>query len=236
MSPVMLYRFLPKLGFCSRKESKQAIFSGLVLVNGKIVKDPFIMVLPTDKISYKGKVITQSAFVYYMLHKPQGYVCTTKDDQGRKTVMDLIKSKGRLYPVGRLDLDTTGLLLITNDSQFLDRVLDPHSHVSKTYLVHVDNILGREALQHLRQGVIIDKDYTTKPCKVRIHTPDPQNFWVSLTITEGKFHQVKKMIGAVGGKVLHLHRISLGRLSLGDLKLGAYRQLTSQDLLLIFED
>lgn len=228
-----LDKFLCDLQLGTRSHVKDAIKKGLVSVNGVPVRRPdWKLDEGQDTVIYMGKSLTYMQFHYYMLHKPAGVV-TAAHDRHETTVMDLLPAGcgKNLSPVGRLDKDTEGLLLITNDGELAHRLLSPRKHVEKTYYVECSGVLTADGLAMLENGVDIGDETVTQPAKVRLITRSDCSYHMELTITEGRFHQVKRMVQAVGGSVTYLKRLSMGTLSLDtDLPKGSCRPLTEQEL------
>lgn len=224
-----LDKFLCELNIGTRSQVKAYLKQGLVTVNGSVVKKPEEKVDETsDTITFKGKLLKYQPFVYYMLNKPKGVVSATQDNTC-KTVLDLIESdrKKDLFPVGRLDKDTEGLLLITNDGELAHNMLSPKKHVDKTYLVGIAHALKSDDIQALEKGVDIGEDKLTLPAKVKVISEKE----ILLTIHEGKFHQVKRMLQAVSNEVVALKRVTFGALTLDDnLKTDEYRELTLEEI------
>ena len=224
-----LDKFLCELGIGTRSEVKTLLRKGLVTVNGSVVKGPEVKIDPEqDVITYQGEILKNQEFYYYMLHKPAG-VITATEDREQKTVMQLLGEEFRrdLFPVGRLDKDTEGLLLITNDGELSHALLSPKKHVPKTYLVRVPERLNPGQIEALEQGVDIGDDKATMPAKVE--EVDAEH--ILLTIHEGRFHQVKRMLAAVGSQVLYLKRMTFGPLALDEqLEKGSYRQLKDEEI------
>lgn len=224
-----LDKYLVECGIGSRKEVKKIIDSKNITVNEKIVSSPKENVNEEkDVVKYKNERINYKKFRYYILNKKAGYI-TAVDDPKEKTVMDLLPDwviKKDLAPVGRLDKDTEGLLLLTNDGQLNHKLLSPKSHVDKTYFAKLEKKISEEDLQKLREGVDIG-GYITMPAKAE--SPAPCE--ILLTIKEGKFHQVKKMLEAVNNKVIYLKRISFGKLQLKDLELGEVKEVNIEDII-----
>ena len=219
----------------TRSQVKQYVRHGLVTVNGAVAKSPDLKIDENrDQICFQGKKLTYRKFFYYMLNKPQGVVSATQDNTA-KTVLDLLRQedrRGDLFPVGRLDKDTEGFLLLTNDGDLAHRLLTPKKHVDKTYLVTIDHALSEEDVGSLEQGVDIGEDKPTLPGKVEIL----EETKILLTIHEGKFHQVKRMLHAVGNEVTALKRVSFGGLSLDEgLRPGEYRELTEGEVQILHE-
>ena len=226
-------KMLANLGFGSRKEVKQLLKSGAVKVDDVVVKDPKQHV-DTNKqsVTLNGEVIEYKEFIYLMMNKPQGVLSAT-EDSAQDTVIDLLELEDQVYepfPVGRLDKDTEGLLLITNDGQLAHRLLSPKKHVPKTYFAVIDQEVTLEDIKAFAEGVTLDDGYETKPGELKILKSGIRSD-IELTITEGKFHQVKRMFEAVGKKVVYLKRISMGPLPLDEtLELGEYRELTDDEV------
>ena len=226
---VRLNKYLADCGVGSRRECDRLITDGVVVVNGK--KATLGMeVSESDQISVNGKRVGDKQKNYYlMLHKPKGYVTTVKDDLGRKTVMDLIDVKARLYPVGRLDYDTEGLLILTNDGDLANRLTHPRNEVNKTYICRISGVLSDKERLQLERGVLID-GVKTAPARVRILKQDQHHTRCEVTIHEGRNRQVKKMFEAVGKEVEFLKRVAVGDLRLGGLKRGEYRFLNDYEV------
>ena len=224
-----LDKFLTTMELGSRSQVKSLIKSGAISVNGTICKDADFKFDEKDaEITYNGKLIKYNRLQYIMLNKPQNVVSATQDNHD-KTVLDLLHDvrKKDLFPVGRLDKDTEGLLLITNDGELAHHLLSPKKHVDKTYLVGIEHSLTQEDICALEQGVDIGEEKQTLPAHVKV----VDDTHIHLTIHEGKFHQVKRMLQAVNNQVLSLKRISFGSLSLDEtLSPGAYRELTSHEI------
>lgn len=229
-------KMLANLGYGSRKEVKQLLKSGAVKIDDVIVKDAKQHV-DTNKqtVTLNGEVIEYREFIYLMMNKPQGVLSATEDSAG-ETVIDLLELEDQVYepfPVGRLDKDTEGLLLITNDGQLAHRLLSPKKHVPKTYFAVIDQEVTHEDVKAFAEGVTLDDGYGAKPGELKILKSGIRSD-IELTITEGKFHQVKRMFEAVGKKVIYLKRISMGPLPLDEtLELGEYRELTDEEVELL---
>ena len=227
---IRLDKFLCEMEIGTRSQVKDMIKKGIVSVNGDIIKKAdFKFDEKTAKVCVKEKELFYQKFYYYMLNKPAGVVSATTDNHD-KTVLDLLKdAPGKdLFPVGRLDKDTEGLLLITNDGELSHNLLSPKKHVDKTYLVEAADTVTEEMIRQLEQGVDIGEDKLTLPAKVKLL----EDKRIELTITEGKFHQVKRMLKAVGNEVIYLKRLSMGSIILDfDLKLGEYRNLTEEEII-----
>lgn len=229
-------KMLANLGYGSRKEVKQLLKSGAVKVNDVVVKDAKQQVDPTkETVTLNGEAIEYREFIYLLMNKPQGVLSATEDSKD-ETVIDLLELEDQVYepfPVGRLDKDTEGLLLITNDGQLAHKLLSPKKHVPKTYFAIIDQEVTEEDVKAFAQGVILDDGYEAKPGELKILKSGIRSD-IELTITEGKFHQVKRMFEAVGKSVVYLQRISMGPLALDEtLELGEYRELTDEEVELL---
>ena len=228
-----LQKYLAQCGVASRRKCEELILQGRVQVNGGTVTELGTKINPEkDKIKFDGKDVKQSQkLVYILLNKPIGYVTTADDQFGRDTVLDLVKVKERIVPVGRLDMYTSGALILTNDGDFVYQVTHPKHEIEKTYTVTIKGIVQNNEVEHLRSGVKID-DYITKPARVKILKTDTEKdiSRLEITIHEGKNRQVRKMCEAIGRKVLALHRSKIGNLGVKDLELGKWRYLNSKEV------
>lgn len=229
-------KLLSNMGFGSRKEVKVLLKSKAVEVNGVVVKDAKAQVDEQhDRIEVNGEAVEYVEFIYLLMNKPAGVVSATEDNYDR-TVIDLLGAEEQHFapfPVGRLDKDTEGFLLITNDGQLTHELLSPKKHVDKTYFAKIDGIVTDEDIAAFEKGVMLEDGYVTKPGKLKILKNGPISE-IELTITEGKFHQVKRMFISVGKEVIYLKRLSMGPLTLDpSLALGQYRHLTEQELELL---
>lgn len=223
-----LDKYLAEMGAGTRKEIGKAVRAGRVTVNGQTVKNAAMQVTAEDEVSMDGVSVEYEEYVYYMLNKPAGVISATEDARER-TVLDLISERQRkgLFPVGRLDRDTEGLLLITNDGGLAHRLLSPRHHVDKVYYARLDGSVGEAEKTLFAQGLKVDDTLTALPAELEILEPATE---VRVTIREGKFHQVKRMFEAVGREVLYLKRLSMGPLALEEsLPQGAYRRLTAEE-------
>lgn len=229
-----LDKFLCDMQLGTRSQVKDLIKKGQVSVNDTLVRKPDFQVdAARDHIVCMGKSIVYQSLYYYMLHKPAGVVTATRDNY-EPTVMSLLPdaSGKHLAPVGRLDKDTEGLLLITNDGELAHNLLSPSRHVAKTYYVECTGTLSADAVSLLENGVEIGDETPTRPAQVKVLTQLAEFYTMELTITEGRFHQVKRMVQAVGGSVTYLKRLSMGTLSLDEtLSKGSYRALTEQEIM-----
>ncbi|WP_457567387.1 pseudouridine synthase [Desulfurobacterium sp.] len=226
-----LDRFLAESGYGTRKEVKKLIKSGIVKVNGTTVRDASRRIKPeSDIVTVDGDEVFHIDRFYIMLNKPAGYITSTKDRE--LTVMELICDVPRfenLFPVGRLDKDTTGLLLITNDGELAHRLTHPKWKVPKVYLATVEGKLSEKEIKKLQNGINLG-DFITKPARVKVLTENRDDSQVEIEITEGKYHQVKRMFEKIGHPVKRLHRVSFGTLKLGNLPEGEYRFLTEEEV------
>jgi 23S rRNA pseudouridine2605 synthase len=229
-----LERVLSKAGLGSRTDARKWIGAGRVKVNGKLIQTPDHWVdLARDKVTLDDQPVKAAKKIYLLLYKPTGYITTFQDPEGRPTVYDLVQEAGRwVVPVGRLDRDTSGLLLLTSDTQFAERVTNPDFKVPKTYLVKASTLLSDQQLQQLRDGVVLS-DGPTAAAEVK-HVRDSAKYsFLEITIHEGRNRQVRRMLEAIGSKVLKLVRIAIGGLRIGDLPIGHYRELTSAEVTLL---
>lgn len=224
-------KFLAMSGVASRRASDKLILEGEVKINGKICSPGDDVDLSSDTVSVNGKIVNViKKYDYYIMNKPKGYVCTVKDDKGRKTVMDLLPQKiKRLFPVGRLDYDTEGLLIFTNDGDLTFKLTHPKNEVPKTYLVKTEKPISDEDLVKLRNGVYID-GVKTKKCNVKLIETLKTGSKIHITISEGRNRQVRKMFEAVNNNVDFLKRIKIGDLTLSGLNRGEVRQLSPREV------
>lgn len=231
-----LDKLLSDMNIGTRSELKKNIRKGQVSVNGEVIKDPGISLNGDEKIIYCGEEVSYSEFEYYMMNKPAGVLSATNDKR-QKTVLDLIDGQHRkdLFPVGRLDKDTVGLLLITNNGKLAHELLSPSKHVDKTYLAKVDGVINEDDVKAFEKGIKLDDDFTTLPAKLEIK--DPSGHEALVTIHEGKFHEIKRMFHACGKEVVYLKRLSMGAIRLDEnLKEGEYRPLSRDEILLLNSD
>jgi 23S rRNA pseudouridine2605 synthase len=226
-----LERVLSKAGVGSRTQARAWIHAKRVKVNGRIVEDPDLWIdFDRDKILFDNKPLQAKENVYLLLYKPTGYITTFKDPAGRPTVYDLIPEiDSFVSPVGRLDLDTSGLLLLTNDTQFAERLTNPDFKIPKTYLVKCSTLVSDESLDQLRKGVELS-DGPTKPAEVKRMRDSEKYTHLELTITEGRNRQVRRMIEAIGSKVLKLVRTRIGSIAIGELPIGKWRYLDAKEI------
>ena len=226
MSNIRLNKYIAESGICSRREADKLIDDGKVKINSVVAQKGMLVDLEYDIVEVAGQVISkQDEKVYIMLNKPTGYVTTVKEQFNRPCVIDLIKEKNRVYPVGRLDMDTSGLLLLTNDGDFTNNITHPKHSIYKTYEVKLLNEITTKEKNMLEKGVDIGR-YVTKEAKVKIIN----NRKIQIIISEGKNRQVRKMCEAVGRKVQALHRSKIGNIGVKDLKLGTWRYLKQNEI------
>lgn len=223
-----LQKYLAECGIASRRKCEEYILQGKVQVNGKTITELGVKVnTEKDKITFEGKNVKQEERkVYILLNKPIGYVTTSDEQFGRDKVLDLVKVRERVVPVGRLDMYTSGALILTNDGDFVYKVTHPKHEITKTYTVTVKGIIKNEEVEQLRKGVKID-DYTTRPAKVKILKTDEEKdiSRLEITIHEGKNRQVRRMCESVGRRVIALHRSKIGNIGVKDIELGKWRYL-----------
>ncbi|MBA3972835.1 MAG: rRNA pseudouridine synthase [Candidatus Solibacter sp.] len=226
-----LDRVISKAGVASRTLAQRWIAQGRVKVNGKTVKDAEQWVdLKKDKVLLDGKPLEPKEKVYLLLYKPKGYLTTRTDPDGRPTIYDLLTGmKEWVFPVGRLDQDTSGLLILTNDSALAEQLTNPEYHVPKTYMVKTAHLLSDEQIEALRRGVEL-KDGPTRPAEVKRLRDSGQRTFLEITITEGRNRQVRRMVEEIGSKVLKLVRVSIGELRIGGLQIGHVRALEAGEL------
>lgn len=227
MELIRINKFLGNSGVCSRRQADEYIEAGRISINGVVVEKLGTMVnQTTDKVALDGVNIEKDKKnIYIMLNKPQGYVTTSKDQYNRPSVVDLIKEHGRIYPVGRLDMYSEGLLLLTNDGEFTNSITHPSKQIAKTYIVKVDIDISDKQLKDLESGVDIDGYVTGKAISKRISSNE-----FELCIFEGKNRQIRRMCESLGFNVINLKRIKIGKLELGNLKKGEYLLLKEKDL------
>lgn len=226
-----LQKIIALSGYCSRRKAEDLIKQGKVMVDGVVVTEMGIKVSDNNRITIEGKTLTREDKEYILLYKPRGVVTTTSDDKKRKTVLDLIDTDKRLYPIGRLDYDTTGILLLTNDGELTNLLIHPKNEIDKVYIAKINGIMSVLDIKKLESGVMVD-NYKTSRCKVKVRKIDKKNSnsLVQITIHEGKNHQVKKMFESIGYKVLKLKREKIAFLDLTGLKPGEYRKLNIKEL------
>jgi 23S rRNA pseudouridine2605 synthase len=226
-----LDRVISQAGLGSRTEARRWIADGRVAVDGKKVQTPDAWVeLDRQRVTFDGRPLKAASKVYILLYKPKGYLATYDDPEGRPTIYDLLGDvPEKVFSAGRLDLDTSGLLILTNDTPFADFITNPESHVSKTYLVKASLLLNDEQLDRLRQGVQL-ADGPTRPAEVTRVRDSARFTFFEITITEGRNRQVRRMVEALGAKVLKLVRVKIGKIAIGELQIGKHRPLSPQEI------
>ena len=226
-----LQKIIASSGYCSRRKAEELILQGKVTLNGEVVKELGTKASSKDIIMVEGNTLSNKKLEYILLYKPRGVVTTTNDEKGRKTVLDLIETPNRLYPVGRLDYDTTGLLLLTNDGALTNKLIHPSSNIDKVYVAKIKEAVIPAKIKLLDKGVYID-GIKTAPAKTKILKIDKKNntSLIKITIHEGRNHQVKKMFESIGYTVEKLKREEFAFLNLNGLKPGKYRHLTIKEV------
>ena len=226
-----LNKFLSSCGIASRRKCDEIILSGVVSVNGKVIKELGVSINEKkDKVFYEGKeLFLPSSFVYIELNKPKGYACTAKDEKGRKTIYDLVKTDERLFSIGRLDYDTEGLIILTNDGDFANKVAHPKYAIDKEYHVTIEGDIKESELAVLRKGVVIDGERMPS-AKVEFLSSDDKFTKLSVVINEGMNRQVRRMFEAIGKSIRLLKRVRIGKVKLGGVKRGDFRDLTDEEL------
>ena len=234
MEKQRLQKYLASSGIDSRRKCEQLILEGKVEVNGKTVLELGTKIDPEiDEVKYNGKIVKpEEEKVYILLNKPIGYVTTVKEQFGRDKIMDLVKVNERLVPVGRLDMYTSGAIILTNDGEFVNKLTHPKNEVTKTYNVTVAGKIKEEEIKKIEKGIEIEGGYVTKPAEVKILKIDEQKniSRIQIIIHEGKNRQIRKMCKAINKKVLALHRSKIGNIGVKDLKVGTWRYLTKKEV------
>lgn len=231
-----LQKIIAQSGVASRRKAEELILEGKVKVNDVVVTTLGTKVSDKDYIEVDNKPISKETKEYYLLNKPRGVISATVDDKNRKTVVDLIPTNARIYPIGRLDYDTTGLILLTNDGDFSNILMHPSNQINKVYVAKLKGIIKKEQIVALETGVIIDEDILVKSSKVKLKKVNLKNntSLVQITINEGRNHQVKKMFEQVGFEVLKLKREKVAFFDLKNLNSGEYRKLTPKEVAQVF--
>lgn len=230
-----LQKVIAQAGIASRRKAEELITDGKVKVNGIVVTELGTKVSEKDRIEVNNEIIEKEKKEYYLLNKPRGVVTTTQDEKNRRTVVDLIPTAARIYPVGRLDYDTTGVLLLTNDGEFANILMHPTSNVDKVYMAKLEGIIKGEQINKLKDGVELDGEIV-KPSRVKLKKVDPKSnsCMVQITIHEGKNHQVKRMFESVGFPVSKLKREKEAFFDLKDLQSGEFRKLTPKEVAKVY--
>lgn len=231
-----LQKVIANLGYCSRRKAEELIQEGKVKVDGKIVYELGTKVKGNERIEVENNILDNNKnYEYYLLNKPRGVVSTTKDEHNRKCVVDLINTSTRIYPVGRLDYDTTGLILLTNDGVLANKLMHPSTKIDKTYIAKVDGIVTGYAIKRLRNGIVIDGKKTSRALvKLKSVDKKTEKSIVEITIHEGRNHQVKKMFEALGYNVIKLRREEYAIFNIKELKTGEYRKLSNKEIAILY--
>ena len=226
-----LQKYLSSCGIASRRKSEELILAGKVKVNGVVVRELGTKVSDKDEVEVENMEVYRKQKEYYLLYKPEKTICSVSDDKGRVTVVDLIETNEKIFPVGRLDYDTTGLLLLTNDGELTNKLTHPKGFVEKTYIAKVSGIVTGKEIHELENGIELD-GVKTKKARAKLKKMDKKNnkSYVELTITEGRNHQVKNMFAALGHKVIKLKRTNYAFFNLEGLKTGEYRRLSTKEV------
>ncbi|MCM1370866.1 MAG: rRNA pseudouridine synthase [Clostridium sp.] len=232
-----LQKAIANSGYCSRRKAEELILNRKVMVNGNIITEMGVKVNGNDIITVDGNTISNSDKEYFLLYKPRGVITSTNDDKNRKTVVDLINTNKRIYPVGRLDYDTSGILLLTNDGNLTNLLIHPRNNIDKVYIAKLNGIITKQQMIILEKGVIIDGKRTS-PAKVKLKKINKENSTciVEITIHEGKNHQVKNMFNEIGHEVIKLKREKFSFLDLSGLKPGEYRTLTIKEVKKLYNE
>ena len=228
---IRLQKKIADSGFCSRRKAEEYITKGKVLVNGKVVTELGTKVDEKDEIIVDGNSIVNQDKEYYVFYKPRGVICSTNDDKNRKTVIDYFDSSKRLYPVGRLDYDTTGIIFITNDGEFTNMILHPKNKIPKVYIAKLEGIIDGYSIKKIKSGIIIDNTKVI-PDRVKLKSSDKKSNTciVEIIVHDGKNHEVKRIFESVGFNVIKLKRESIGFIDLTGLKSGEYRKLSIKEV------
>ena len=227
-----LQKVIANSGYTSRRKAEELILEGKVLVNGKVVKELGVKVSGNDSIVVEGKNLnTNTKKVYYLLNKPRGVISSVKDEVGRKTVIDFIKTDERIYPVGRLDYDTTGLIILTNDGELANKLMHPKNEVEKTYIAKLEGVIDIDAIKKLKRGVVVEgRKVNVIRFKIKKKDIVKETTLIEITIVEGRNHIVKKLFKELGFNVEKLTRVSLDFLTIDGLKSGEYRELSLKEV------
>lgn len=230
-----LQKVIAQAGIASRRKAEELIKDGKVKVNGEVITELGTKVSESDKVEVNNKPIEKETKEYYLLNKPRGVITTTNDEHGRKTVTDLIETSARIYPIGRLDYDTTGAILLTNDGEFANILMHPSNKIDKVYLAKLEGIIKGEQINALKNGIMLD-DVLVKASRVKLKKVNQENStsMVEITIHEGKNHQVKRMFESVGFHVEKLTRERIGIFDIKNLKSGQYRKLTPKEVQIVY--
>ncbi len=223
-------KYLASCGVASRRKAEQLIVDGKVKVNGCVCSELATDIKETDKVEVNNTLVSlPSNLEYYMLNKPKGYVSSVKDDRERKTVIDLIHTTARIFPVGRLDYDSEGLLLLTNDGDLTYKLTHPKNEITKTYTVKIEGGIEKSQLRQLENGVVID-GYKLSPCQITVKLQDEKFTKLEVVIHEGRNREIRKMFESIGKNVVYLKRTKIAKLALGGLNRGEYRKLSPREI------
>ncbi|MFA7549921.1 MAG: pseudouridine synthase [Sedimentibacter sp.] len=231
MKEERLQKYIARCGIASRRKAEEIILQGNVKVNGIIVKELGSKISPEKDVVtvYNKRIQEKEEHIYIKLYKPEGYITTVKDQFNRKTVLDLVNIKERIYPIGRLDYDTSGLLLLTDDGDLANKLMHPKYRIFKTYEADIKGSISEDSINILKNGILID-GYKTAPAKVKLINRSQKNTSVQISIHEGKNRQVRKMFEKIGHRVIKLKRISFGNINLGGLMEGQWIYLTDDEI------
>ncbi|MBQ6560703.1 MAG: rRNA pseudouridine synthase [Erysipelotrichaceae bacterium] len=226
-----LQKIIADSGICSRRKAEELIRQGKVIVNGKTVTELGFKADPNDEIEVDGQLLRREEKVVFLLNKPKNVISSVSDDRGRTTVLDLVESPYRLYPIGRLDYGSSGLLLLTNDGELMKEIIHPRYEIDKTYKVVINGLISKEEIEKLEAGVMIDGRMTA-PCTVKLlhRNENKKNSELEMVIHEGRNRQIRKMMESIGYEVTKLHRTREACIELGDLRAGEYRQLKPHEI------
>ena len=232
-----LQKQISSLGYCSRRKAEELIIQGKVKVNGNMVTELGTKVDPNDIIEVEGVTLSKQEKEYYVFNKPREVVSTTSDDKGRKTILDYFDINTRIYPIGRLDYDTTGIILLTNDGEFANLMMKPSSNIKKVYLAKINGILSKEDILTLKKGIKVKGvSYNIDKIKTKKVDKAKNTSMVEITIHEGKNHEIKKIFEYFNLDVLKLTRLSYGSIALGDLPSGKYRKLSIHEVKILYSE
>ena len=233
-----LQKFIANSGYTSRRNAEKLISEGRVSVNGEIITEQGVKVNPSDLILIDGVEINKNEKkVYYILNKPRGYISSVKDEKGRKTIVELIDTDLRIYPVGRLDYNTTGLILLTNDGDFANHLMHPKNNIKKTYLAKIEGILSKDDIIELKKGIVIDgRRVDTSNFKIKKKDLEKNNSLVEITIIEGRNHIVKNIFSSIKHDVIKLTRTNYAFLDVNNLKSGEYRELSIKEVKKLYNE
>ena len=226
---IRLQKHIAESGYCSRRKAEELILKGKVKVNDKVITELGTKVKPDDIVIIEGVKLEKQDKEYYLFNKPRGVISTTSDDKKRKTIIDYFESDKRLYPVGRLDYDTTGLIIVTNDGEFANMLTHPKNNIEKVYVAKVSPVIKGEHIRKLKEGIMLDGTLSI-PDRVKLRTSDNNSSIVEITVHEGKNHEIKRLFEAVGFEVLKLTRIRIEFLTLEGLISGKHRKLKPKEI------